>query len=89
MQVQLDDIASADPLLREVGKEEFVGDVCPCDPNRALLFEGLDALQRSRGRARLGPHWHWRTVVEAAHQQAFRALLELIGGRCRRAWTSG
>jgi hypothetical protein len=79
MQVQLDDIAGGEPLLREVGQEEFVDDPCPCDPNRALLFAHGMGRDDHAVRHTLRPDRHLWTVVEAAHHLAFRALLELIG----------
>src|SRR5712692_1055566 len=79
MQVQLDDIGSSEPLLRQVGEEEFVDDACTRDTHAALLLGSLMRGYDHAAEYSLGSHRDLWTVVEAAHRLAFRPLLKLIG----------
>jgi hypothetical protein len=79
MQVQFDDITSGKRLLRQGGEEEFVDDARTRDANPALLCAGRMSRYHYAAVHTLRPHRHIRTVVEATHDLAFRALLGLIG----------
>ena len=71
MQVQLDDIAGSECLLRQIGEEEFVDDACARDANGALLLaRGMGRHDHAAQHA-FGPHRHARAVVEAAHAFGF------------------
>lgn len=89
MQVQLDDIAGGESLLRQIREEEFIDDALTRESDRALLLASWMGGYHHETWHVLGSDRHCRAVVEAAHDLAFWALLELIWGRCRRAWTSG
>src|SRR5579875_1470027 len=81
MQIQLDDIAGRERLLREVGEEEFIDDAFARHANRTLLLVGWMGGHHHAAGYPLSPHWHCRAVVEAAHQLTFWTLLELIWGQ--------
>ncbi len=81
MQIPFDDIGSSKPLLRQIGEEEFVDHSRTRDANGALLFASWMSGHHHPARHTERSHWHFWTVVEAAHHLAFRALLELIGGQ--------
>jgi hypothetical protein len=79
VEVQLNDIASGECLLREVGKEQLVDDARACDPNGTFLFAcGMRGDDHTAAHT-LKPQQDLGAVVETAHHLAFRALLELIG----------
>jgi hypothetical protein len=78
MQVQLDDIAGGECLLRQVREEELVDDAFSCDPNRTLLFAcRMGGHDDAAGHA-IGSHRDLETIIEATDHLAFGAL-ELIG----------
>jgi hypothetical protein len=81
MQIPFDDIGSSKPLLRQIGEEEFVDHSRTRDANGALLFASWMSGHHHPARHTERSHWHFWTVVEAAHHLALRALLELIGGQ--------
>jgi hypothetical protein len=56
---------------RQRGEEEFIDDTCTRDANRALLFAGGMGGYHHAAQHALGPHWHLRTVVEAADDLTF------------------
>jgi hypothetical protein len=65
-------------LLRQVGEEEFIHDAGTRDASSALLVAGWIGGHHATWYA-LRPHRHLWAVIEAAHKQAFRMLLQLIG----------
>ena len=79
MQIYFNDVGSGEPLLGQAGEEEFVDDTFPRDANPTLLFASWMGCYYHAAVHALWPYWHIRTVVEAAHQQAFGTMLELIG----------
>ena len=89
MQIQFDDIAGGKRLLRQVAEEQFVDDARTGQANRTLLFPCGMGRYHHAAREALGADWHVWTIVEAADDLAFRALLDLIIRRCRRACTCG
>ena len=81
MQVQFDDVRSGERLLRQIREEQFVDHARTRDTNRTLLLASwMGCHDHATGHA-LGSHRDLWAVVEAAHDLAFRALLELIGGQ--------
>src|SRR5512135_1569800 len=81
MQIQFDDIGGAERLLRQIGEEEFVDDARTRETNPALLFAGWMGRHYHTARHTKRSHRHSRTVEEAAHQLAFRTMLELTWGQ--------
>ncbi len=81
VEVHLDDIRGGERLLWQRGEEQFLDDPRTRDANWTLLV--ADGMGRHHHAARFafGPHRHLGAVVEATHDRAFRALLELIGGQ--------
>jgi len=84
MQIQLYDIAGGEALLCQVGEEEFVDHARTRHADGFLLVLLPILVSRVRchhdpARHALGFHRDLRTIVEATHGLAFRALLELIG----------
>src|SRR5437660_8015502 len=81
MQIQLDNVGGGEDLLRQLREEEFIDDALPREANRALLRAGrMGGHHHATEHARRS-HRHLWTVVEAAHQRAFWALLDLIWGQ--------
>ena len=78
MQVELDDVKSGERSLWKGGEEEFVDDACTRDADGALLVGSLMGCHDHTAEHTLGSHRNLWAVVEAAHHQAFWALLELI-----------
>jgi len=85
MQVQLDGIGSGEGMLREIGEEEFVDDARTRDAYGTFLLPSWMGGHHRAAEWSIWPDRHVRTIVEAADELAFRPLLELIGGKCRRA----
>ena len=85
MQVQFNHIAGGKRLLWQVGEKEFVHHTCPRDANGAFLFARRMGGEDPAAGCPFGSHRNLRAIVEAAHHLAFGTLLELIGGRCKRA----
>src|SRR6266700_94216 len=81
MQIQLDDIAGGKRLLWQGGEEEFVDDARTRDAHWALLLASGMSCHDHAAPYALRPHRHVWTVVEAAGDLAFWALLGLIGGQ--------
>ena len=81
MQIHLDHIGGGESRLRQLREEEFLDDALPCEANRALLRAGGMGGHHHATEHALGPYRHSRAIVEAAHDLAFRALLELIWGQ--------
>src|SRR5579875_2340352 len=81
MQIQFDHIASGEALLRQRGEEQFIDDACACDSNRTLLETLWMSRHHHAAAHSLWPYRHIWTVVETAGDLAFRALLEVIGGK--------
>ena len=81
MQIQLDDIAGGECLLRQGGKKELVDDACPRDAHWALLFTCRMRGHHDAAEDSLRPDRHVWAIVEAASNLAFGTLLELIGGQ--------
>jgi len=77
------------PRCERRAEEEFVDDAFSYDANRTLLFPCGMGRYHHAAREALGADWHVWTIVEAADDLAFRALLDLIIRRCRRACTCG
>jgi hypothetical protein len=78
MQVQFDDIAGGEPLLRQVREEEFVDHSCACHPNGALLLSGRMRGHNHAAGDAIGSHRDLRAIIEAARCPAFGSLLCLI-----------
>src|SRR6266487_115695 len=81
MQIQLNDVRGGERSMREIGEEEFVDNPCTRDANGTLLFACRMRCHDHAAEHALGSHRDLRTIVEAAHDLAFWALLELIGGK--------
>src|SRR5579883_1844033 len=79
MQVEFDDIAGRERLLRQGGEEEFIDDAFPRHANWALFRVGGMGGYDHAAAESLRSHWHDRAVVEAAHHRTFATLLKLIG----------
>src|SRR6266516_50397 len=83
MQIQLDDIGGGEDLRRQSREEEFIDDAFPRDANWTLFVAGgMGGHYHATEHARRS-HRHLWTVVEAAHQLAFRTLLKLIWGEAQ------
>ena len=80
---------AVNPRCERRAEEEFVDDAFSCDANRTLLFPCGMGRYHHAAREAIGADWHVWTIVEAADDLAFRALLDLIIRRCRRACTCG
>jgi hypothetical protein len=80
MQIQFDDIASREGLLRQRGEEQFVDDTRTREANRTLLVVGWMSRHHHAAPHPLWSHRYRIAVVETADQLAFRALLALIWG---------
>ncbi len=78
MQVQFDDIAGGECLLRQVREEQFVDHPCACDPNRTLLFPCRMGGDDHAARRSFGSYRDLGAIVEAADHLAFGTLLDLI-----------
>lgn len=88
-QIQLDDIGGRERVLRQGSEEEFVDDAAPREADSALLEALRMARHHHAAQHPFGSHRHVRTVVEAAYQVAFRALLELIWGQVQACLDQG
>ena len=78
MQLQLDDIADGERLVRQGGEEEFVDHTCTRDAHTVLLgVGGMGGYHYAAGHA-LGSYRYLRTIVETATCLAFWTLLELV-----------
>lgn len=78
MQIQFDDIAGRECLLRQVGEEELVDEARTRDPNWAFLFASLIRGHDHTIPHALRPYWYLWAIVEAARHLTFWTLLELI-----------
>ncbi len=79
MQIHFSDVSSGECPLRQVREEEFVDNTRTGHANRTLLEAFWMGRYHHATRHALGANRHFWTVVEAAHDLAFRALLGLIG----------
>lgn len=78
MQIHLNDIASCESVLREVGEEEFVDHPCAGHPHGTLLLpDGMRRHDHAAGHS-LGSHRDLGVIVQTAHNVAFGTLLHLI-----------
>jgi hypothetical protein len=82
MQIQFDDIAGGEGLLRQRGEEEFVDDARPRDANGALLLAGRVRGNDHAAEDAFSPHRYLGTIVEAAHHLALLSAAETdqVGG---------
>jgi hypothetical protein len=78
MQIQFNDIAGGEPLLRQSGEEEFVDDAPSREANRTLLLARRMGRDDQAAQHAFRADWHGWTVIEATHDLAFWALLLLI-----------
>src|SRR6266516_953057 len=81
MQIQLHDVRSREALLGQAGKEEFIDDAFSCDTNPALLFASGMSCHDYAAMDAFWSHWHIRAIIEAARDQAFGVVQELVGGQ--------
>ena len=79
MQVQFDDIAGGEALLRQSGEEEFVDHAVAYDANGTLLLASGVRGHDHAAEEGFSSHRDRGTIVEAAYPLAFRPLLHLIG----------
>src|SRR6266487_1375177 len=83
MQIQLHDIRSREALLGQASEKELIDDASSRDANPALLFTSGMGCHHHPAMDAFWPHWYLRTVVEAAHERAFRAMQKLVGGQAQ------
>jgi hypothetical protein len=81
MQIEFDHIAGGLCLLRQGGEEEFVDDARTRNANPTLLFASWMDRYHHTTLHPCRPNRHLRAIVEAAHQLAFSAMLQLIWGQ--------
>ena len=81
MQIQFNDIRSSKCLLRQGGEEEFVDDACTRGANGTLLFGGWMRGHHHPAQHPRRSHRYFGAVIEVAHDLAFWARLDLIGGQ--------
>jgi len=81
MQVQLDDIAGSECLLRQIREEELIDDASTRHPDGALLFACRMGCHHHAAVYSFGSYWDLGAIVKAAHHLTFGTLLELIGGQ--------
>src|SRR6266436_4464897 len=79
MQIQFDDIASGERLLRQVREKEFVDDTRACDAYQTLLLPGGMRGHHHTTQYAIGSHRDLWAVVQRANHLTFGTLLNLIG----------
>ncbi len=81
MQVQFDDIAGGEGVLRQVREEQFVDHPCPRDAHWTLLFAcGMGSHDHAAG-CLIRSHRDLWAIVETARCLALGTLLVLIEGQ--------